>query len=232
LFCSFLFFLKRLPMKPTAAGRAMSVKDWVKGLELPANGLAGRDERWKGSLLQILLYAPRPLLPVSTMYARFLPHLCRADRVWYSYRELDITTAADLLLDEPNDSLEGRKAQVFLALQIASQKKFNEDVKDVYPFFVQGVEDLRKPPPPAPASAAAPAPIESLANRLDCLITLDVLADAGFEKSQTAGREALRERMLAGLAKLYALAPPPLPPPFCANCVSYRWQFIVAIGSL
>jgi hypothetical protein len=39
--------------------------------------------------------------------------------------------------------LEGRKAQVFLQLQFASQKKFNEDVKDVYPFFVQGVEDLR-----------------------------------------------------------------------------------------
>jgi len=181
------------------------------------------------SVADFVVRATPPFARVDHVCA-FRPHLCRADRVWYSNRELDIKTAADLLLDEPNDSLEGRNAQVFLALQIASQKKFNEDVKDVYPFFVQGVEDLRKPPPPAPASEAAPAPIETLAHRINCLITLDVLADAGFEKTQTAGREALRERMLAGLAKLYAPAPPP--PPFCANCVSYRWQFIVAIGSL
>ena len=160
------------------------------------------------SLADFVVRAPPPFARVDHVCA-FLPHLCRADRVWYSYRELDITTAADLLLDEPNDSLEGRKAQVFLQLQFASQKKFNDDVKDVYPFFVQGVEVLRNPTPPAPASAAAPAPSETLEHRLNGLITLDRLADAGFEKSQTAGREVIRERMFAGLAKLYALAPPP-----------------------
>ena len=69
-----------------------------------------------------------------------------AVRFWVSCSDLEITTVEGLLVDEVDDTLESRLAEVKLKLSFEAEQFCNRDVVDAYPLFDKAVHELLHPP--------------------------------------------------------------------------------------
>jgi len=188
-----------------AAQTPRSIHDWLKHVDFgtSADMPAGRVDRWQASLMAIFRYACRACVRLGLSD--------HAVRLWVLCSELEITTVADLLHDEVDDTLESRLAAVKLQLSFEAQKVFNGDVVDAFPFFDKAVEELLHPPAAAAADARAePTARYTLPAYINGFFTEDALRDAGFVDFPAA-RKLLRERILPALERnVYALEPLPL----------------------